>query len=383
VRLHAEPLPDITIANYERLRQVLDFEPAYQREGGVWSSETRARLIDSILNGFDVPKLYFERATVRRRTGTGRAVQYAVLDGKQRLESIGEFLDGQLRLPKDFRFYQDEDVKAADLDIAELKTRYPQLVQRLLDFKLPIVNIQSDSVDLVEEMFQRLNASTALNHAERRNAISGPTRDAANDLANHPLLTERSPIKSARYKYRELAAKFLAIEHQESEYGRIVDTKAATLLNLFLDSRGQPAKITAAQMAEYQAAATGTLDRMMSVFEEGDPLLGSIGTLVVYYITFRNARDVSAITRDGLMRFEAVRRTASRMSEDDPDYARPANIRLREYNTFVQSSNDGRALSRRSQILGTFAGHESTIEAMVDLDGMSDAEEPSSEVSGE
>jgi hypothetical protein len=50
------------------------------------------------------------------------------------------------------------------------------------------------------------------------------------------------------------------------------------------------------------------------------------------------------------------------MGEDEADYGRSANARLREYNVFVQFTNDGRALARRAGILSAyvtgFEGHE-------------------------
>ncbi|KRF28426.1 DUF262 domain-containing protein [Phycicoccus sp. Soil802] len=380
MKIRTEPLGEITIARYAHMRPAIDFEPAYQREGGVWTRETRSRLIDSIVNGFDLPKLYFERATSRRTTEQGRTIQYAVLDGKQRLEAVGEFLDNELQLPSDFEYFEDGSVSAANLTFAELQSAYPGLAQRILDFELPIVGVSSDSIDLIEELFQRLNAATALNHAERRNSVSGATRDAANALATHSLLSARSPIKASRYKHRELAAKFLAIEHQiDTRNGRISDIKAATLMDLFLASRGNPPQISAAEMARYQATAAGVLDRMAGLFIDDDPLLRSVGTLVVYYIAFRDSQLIASASRERLQRFEELRRLASRMDEDDPAFTRPGNNRLREYNLFVQSSNDGGALSRRAEILTAYLKGYQNQDELAALDAVGENESPGSD----
>ena len=243
MRIRTALIPQLTISKYTRMKDVVDHNPPYQREGGIWSLATKARLIDSILNGLDVPKLYFEKAATRRLTPAGLTYQYAVIDGKQRLEAINSFLDGQLRLAQEFQLYEDAEVNAAGLTLQELEAKYPRLAQRFLDYQLPIVSVTSDSGDLIEEMFQRLNASSALNAAELRNAISGATRDAANDLAEHELLVGRSPVKNARYKYRELGAKFLVIEHQLDTRGRVSDTKAETLRRLFLATKGDSPSI--------------------------------------------------------------------------------------------------------------------------------------------
>ncbi len=368
MKIRTALIPELTIAKFRRMKDVVDLNPPYQREGGIWGIETRAGLIDSILNGLDVPKLYFEKESSRRLTPAGLTYQYAVIDGKQRIEAIASFLSGELRLAEDFRYFEDENVRAERLTLTELQVRYPTIAQRFLDYELPIVSVTSDSGDLIEEMFQRLNASSSLNAAERRNAISGQTRESANELARHELLLNCSPIKNARYKYRELGAKFLAIEHQLDTRGRLSDTKADTLHRLFVATHGDNPSITATKMREYQAAATATLDRMLPTFADNDPLLASIGTVVVYYLVFREGAIATAADRAKLQEFEDLRREASRLAEDTPAYARAANVRLREYNVFVQSTNDGKALERRAQILGAFLTARTDQDPLVGLD---------------
>jgi hypothetical protein len=367
---------ELTIGRLGRFVEVVDLNPPYQREGGVWSTDVRGKLIDSIINGLDLPKLYFEKEMIKRSNPAGLSYQYAVIDGKQRLEAILSFLAGDLRLPEDFRFFEDETIKAAAMTFPQLSEKYPGLARRVLDYQLPIVRVTSDSGDLIEEMFQRLNASSALNAAEKRNSLTGPTRDAANDLAAHALLVTCSPIRSARYKYRELGAKFLAIERQVDEKRRIVDTKADTLYQLFTATRGVAPKISADKMEGYREQASKLLDKMASVFVADDPLLASIGTVVVYYIAFRNDGPSNSIDRLRLQQFELLRREAGRMSEDSPGYARPANARLREYNAFVQSTNDGRALERRAEILLAYTHGYSSEDPLVGLDEVPDGELP-------
>lgn len=356
------------------MKSVVDLDPPYQREGNVWKPDARSTLIDSLINGLDVPKLYFESASERRSNPDGLSYQYAVLDGKQRLEAILAFIDGTLALPEDFIFFEDPEVKAAGLTLEDLQHAHPVLARRFLAFELPIVRVTSDSGDLIEEMFQRLNASSALNSAERRNAVAGPTKEAANALAEHDLLVKCSPIRSARYKYRELGAKFLAIEHQLDTKKKITDTKAETLYDLFVASRGASPRISAADMASYREAAERTLDKMVGIFLENDRLLASIGTVVVYFIAFRDAASADTIDRVKLSEFESLRRAASSMREDDVDYSRPANARLREYNALVQSTNDGRALARRAEILVTYVAGYLQEDPAAGLDGIADGE---------
>jgi hypothetical protein len=369
-------LLDMTVSRLWRMRTIVDMNPPYQREGAIWPKDTRSRLIDSILNGLDVPKLYFERAPRTRSDAPEARYEYAVIDGKQRLEAILDFYGDNLALADDFVLYEDKSVQAAGMRLSDLRRSYPFLAQRLDSFELPVVSVTTDSGDLIEEMFQRLNASTALNAAERRNAYAGPTREAANALAKHVLLETRSPIRNARYKYRELGAKFLAIEHQLHTREKILDTKAATLLRLFIATRGDHPDISAQAMESYHRKAEATLDRMATVFVDDDPLLGSIGTVVVYYIAFRDTEAVGHLDRNKLDEFEVLRKLASAMPETDPDYNRGANARLREYNVFVQSTNDGRALTWRANLLKDYVRGFAPEDPLAGLDNLPDGELP-------
>jgi len=80
----------------------IDLEPPYQREGGVWSIEKQQLFIDSLINNFDVPKLYFHDISHRNEP-----FLWAVIDGKQRLQAIWEFFSDKFALADDFSFIGD------------------------------------------------------------------------------------------------------------------------------------------------------------------------------------------------------------------------------------------------------------------------------------
>src|SRR4051794_4440623 len=103
-------MPGISVERFQRMRTVVDVDPPYQREGQIWNEGTRSALIDSIINGLDVPKLYFEQEPSRRLGPSGLAWQWAVIDGKQRLESIVEFFNDDLSLATDFVFFEGPEV---------------------------------------------------------------------------------------------------------------------------------------------------------------------------------------------------------------------------------------------------------------------------------
>src|SRR2546426_7675735 len=88
----------------------IDFKPTYQRQSDVWADGKKQLFIDSLINGYDIPKLYFhelgwDAARTRKR--------YAIVDGKQRLEAIRAFIEGGYGLSDEF-----EDIDAESPELA-------------------------------------------------------------------------------------------------------------------------------------------------------------------------------------------------------------------------------------------------------------------------
>lgn len=65
----------------------VDMSPPYQR-GLVWSLDQKQKLIDSIFWGIALPALYYRELNIE---ATGHWLE--ILDGKQRLNTLVEFLD--------------------------------------------------------------------------------------------------------------------------------------------------------------------------------------------------------------------------------------------------------------------------------------------------
>lgn len=349
---------DINVQRFLRMESTIDFNPPYQRESNVWTRATRQLFIDSIINGFDVPKLYLEVLSDRRVVG-GIPVRYAVIDGKQRLETIIKFINGDFALDEEFRLYKDQTLKLGGLYFEELQSLHPDLAKVILNFPLPFVEVEASQSDLIEEMFERLNGSSPLNAAERRNAISGKVKDSVDCLAQHAFFQKNVKFKGTRYRYKEMATKFLSIEDQFDRNSRLSDTKAQTLLNLYRRSHEKHSDLSDSKVETFSQETADLLNVMAGLFEEEDRLLTSIGSTVVYYLCFRKEEFKAKVTREIIESFEARRSDVKSLSDLIDDYDDKEVEILREYNSLVQSSNDGSALSRRAEILTQYVlGYE-------------------------
>ena len=77
--------------------------------------------------GFDVPKLYFHRLAYsngRSSSYGGKEHRYSVIDGKQRLIALWDFMSGNIALPQDFEFFNDKSIEA----------RYSQIRRPVIGF---------------------------------------------------------------------------------------------------------------------------------------------------------------------------------------------------------------------------------------------------------
>ena len=188
------------------IRMLADFqsrinvEAEYQR-GKVWSQAQQALLIDSIMRGFDIPKIFL------RKLPDGSPYLFDVIDGKQRLTAIWRFVSDGFRLLRNIGSFPD----LGDLG-GKCWSELPDDAKDRLQFaNITVSKIEEATEDEIHELFLRLQRGEPLNAAERRNAMSGPVRDfVANHLASHSVWRETG-LRSARFGLHEHAAIILAL----------------------------------------------------------------------------------------------------------------------------------------------------------------------------
>ena len=190
-----KPWPLSTVCG---IKERINTNPDFQRPA-VWSQPQKQLLIDTIIRGYDIPKLYW------RKTGS-RPDTYDVVDGQQRLRAIWEFQAGAYALPRD----------ADPIDGFHLASlRYTDLPDELRiqfdTYPLDVVVLSDTDEEEVREMFLRLQNGTTLKAQEKRNAMSGKMRDFIKSLAKHPFF-ENCRFSNSRYTFDHIAAQMTLIE---------------------------------------------------------------------------------------------------------------------------------------------------------------------------
>jgi hypothetical protein len=336
-------LDDASVFTLFLERDEIWLDPPYQRYSEIWPLEKRQLLIDSLLNGFDIPKFYFHDF-YPGRTIKGEDYRFAIIDGKQRLDAIWKFIEGKFPLSKDIELINDPSIDLRGLTYSELGEQHPRLKSVFDSRGLSVVTIQTDEEELIEEMFSRLNEAVPLSAAEKRNALRGPIPPVIRKLATHDFFKNNVPFGNSRYRHFDLACKFLLLVDE----AEIVDVKKAYLDSFVIEFREEKKDADAKRL---DGKVVRILNRMNKAFTDGDELLRSISNLTLYFCVFAGIEDGDlwkSVSRSSLARFEKKRAENRRIAEQD---VRKASYDLLEFDRWAQSPNDAVALRYRYGVL--------------------------------
>ncbi|MFC3835553.1 MULTISPECIES: DUF262 domain-containing protein [Deinococcus] len=171
-------------------KQMIDLKPKYQRRFR-WDDLRKSRLIESLLMNVPIPPIFLNEDTYGK---------YSVIDGKQRLTAISDFLNDRFDIKGLYVFSELNGKKFSEFpeDLQTVITTRPTL-------RAIIILRQSDP-DIKFEVFERLNTGgVKLNAQELRNStFTGSLNDLILDLSEdakfHRLLRITAKSKSTIYK---------------------------------------------------------------------------------------------------------------------------------------------------------------------------------------
>ncbi|MBS1070352.1 DUF262 domain-containing protein [Gluconobacter cerinus] len=201
---------------YDLIGKQLQLDPAYQRRN-VWQARAKSKFIESLFLGIPIPQILLA-------SKAGQKNSFLVLDGKQRLTTIKEFIDGQFIDGRTFKLKglriltELEGKSWADLESDE------DWGDRLRNEPLRTTVLRGwQNEAVLYEIFYRLNSgSVKLSPMELRMSLLpgnflkfivswtekiGPV---------HHLLRKRQP--DARMSDVELAIRYLAFKDQKTAY---------------------------------------------------------------------------------------------------------------------------------------------------------------------
>jgi hypothetical protein len=204
-----------------RDRNKIDLNPMWQR-GPAWKAPRQVLLIDSILRGMDIPKIYL------RALPAGGMYSHDAVDGQQRLRTIWEFREGKIALDYFEALPAIDGHPVAGLTFAQL---HRNLRSRFTAFDVSIAEIVKSTQDEITNLFSRLQMGVSLNPAELRNAILKPMRHVIDAIATSHEFFVECRIPTTRYKRQDYTAHAFAM----AAYEGARDIKAPNLRRMILD----------------------------------------------------------------------------------------------------------------------------------------------------
>ena len=137
----------------------LDLDPPYQRRS-VWTRKDKQFFLDTIFRNYPSPAIFLHKTI----SDSGQAT-YHVVDGKQRTQTILEFVDDRIRIANDFGDLRLDGKKWSDLKGEK------ELKQRLWNYQITMEMMDIPEGSVVNEVFDRLNRNARkLKRQELRHA---------------------------------------------------------------------------------------------------------------------------------------------------------------------------------------------------------------------
>lgn len=206
------------LSTINRREPKINPQPQYQRTG-VWSDKKNQLLIDTILRGYDIPKIYLRKSSDTK-------YEHEVIDGQQRLKAIWGFYNNNYPLGDESK----------DLAIDFSGKKYEDLPNDILDdldlYELSIVIIEESSDIEIRDLFLRLQEGVPLNPPEKRNAMIGNMRDFVADLTSHKVF-QVVPSEDKRFKYADWLAHVVCLELANGA----TDIKAKNLKDMYQNNK--------------------------------------------------------------------------------------------------------------------------------------------------
>jgi len=142
------------VCKYYSWHGKIDMNPSYQRKD-VWSVRDKAMLVDSIMKGIDIGKLVLVKHSFEEMKNTGWG--YEVLDGKQRIQAIIDFIEGRFQYKgyfyRELSHHDRISFEGAHILIAELpeSTTYEEKLKHFLRVNTSGKQVDKEHLDLVRD----------------------------------------------------------------------------------------------------------------------------------------------------------------------------------------------------------------------------------------
>lgn len=293
-------------------RELIDLEPPYQRRS-VWNQDYKDYFIDTILLQYPAPAIFlFEEISADGK------VTHHVVDGKQRLTTLFEFIEGA--------FPVSEKAEKQSLRGKYFEQLDPETRKAFWGYQFLVEYLPSSEEGVINNIFDRINRNMAkLTAQELRHArFDGAFIKAAESLSEEfPTTFPRIAEKSRKQmKDVELTATLLLLlEEGPKGYSQIDLDKAFSDRDAAWDAQGDVEKRFRAVVAEIHKLTRATRGNLLvnSRFRnQADfySLFGALDTILVEGLVLNPEESVDRLLQFNLqVEDEATRASSARANE--------------------------------------------------------------------
>ncbi|NQW89766.1 DUF262 domain-containing protein [Curtobacterium sp. VKM Ac-2861] len=233
----------------------IDLDPSFQRRHR-WDRRRQSQLIESFMMNVPLPPIFLNEDDFG---------SYSIIDGKQRLTAVSEFMRDGFALTGLDVFSEAEGRKFSELD-RDLRS----VLETRASLRAIIILRMSDP-DIKYQVFQRLNTGgVRLNAQELRNvAYAGPLNDLLHTLAEYEPFRELLRLSDVETRQRsalwrqmrdvELVLRFFTLSRSWSRFSGSLVREMNDFMGSHKDSSGR-------ELLALQRSFTETVDKVRTVF---------------------------------------------------------------------------------------------------------------------
>lgn len=224
---------DYTVKGYMKmiLNNDVTFDSPVQRPADQWNNDQKTLLIHSILMDYDVPSVY----AVEDKTK--ESMTYSIIDGKQRLNTLFEFVSDQFTLNKNTPTVR-VDGREYDLSLYNYSELPENLQDVINDYQLNMIYFIDITEEEIFEMFYRLNNGKPLSTQQKAksrmdmSAISFINQISDNEFVKNKLkLNDNQRRNGDSEVILELAMMLIDEEYTSGKYNAKDASKYMETLN--------------------------------------------------------------------------------------------------------------------------------------------------------
>lgn len=178
----------------------INFDHIIQRSY-VWERTRKSALIESMIIGYPIPAVFAKR--IDDGSGKRGSNTYFIMDGKQRLSTVKEFLNDEFALSKlsPVTYFDTDADKEVSVDISGMK--FSELPDGLKDFlntvTFNVTYFDNLTKEEERELFKRLNAGKPLS-AKNKTLASAKNIEELLDIGSHKLFEDMLTEKARQNK---------------------------------------------------------------------------------------------------------------------------------------------------------------------------------------